>query len=85
MARCVALYSVKSRQWLEVAVGRYDEGERELLLKTLDQLDPNDILVLDRGYPAWWLFAAQQGQRTVAYLMALGLIPLARRKRGYIA
>jgi len=66
MARCVALYAVKSRQWLEVAVGRYDEGERELLLKTLDQLDPSDILVLDRGYPAWWLFAALQG-RGVTY------------------
>ena len=62
MARCVALLSVASQQWLEIVVGRYDEGERELLLKTLDQLEPNDILVLDRGYPAWWLFAALQGR-----------------------
>jgi hypothetical protein len=60
MARCVALFSVASRQWLEVIVGRYDEGERELLLRALDQLKPSDILVLDRGYPAWWLFAALQ-------------------------
>ena len=60
MARCVAVYSVASRQWLEMIVGRYDEGERELLLKALDQITPNDVLVLDRGYPAWWLFAALQ-------------------------
>lgn len=41
-------------------VGRYDEGERELLLRALDQITPNDVLVLDRGYPSWWLFAAPQ-------------------------
>jgi hypothetical protein len=62
MARCVALFSVASKQWLEMIVGRYDESERELLLKALDQLDSDDILVLDRGYPAWWLFAALQGR-----------------------
>jgi hypothetical protein len=62
MARCVALFSVASQQWLEIIVGRYDEGERELLLKALDQLEPDDILVLDRGYPAWRLFAALQGR-----------------------
>jgi Transposase DDE domain len=62
MARCVALFSVASRQWLEMVVGRYDEGERELLLKALDQITPNDVLVLDRGYPAWWLFAALQAR-----------------------
>lgn len=60
MARCVALYSVASRQWLEMIVGRFDEGERELLLKALGQILPTDILVLDRGYPAWWLFATLQ-------------------------
>lgn len=62
MARCVALHSVASKQWLEVIVGRYDEGERELLLRALAQINADDILVLDRGYPAWWLFAALQGR-----------------------
>ena len=37
MARCVALFSVATRQWLEMIVGRYDEGERELLLKALSR------------------------------------------------
>jgi Transposase DDE domain len=60
MARCVALFCVASKQWIEVIVGRYDQGERELLLQSLAQVKANDVLVLDRGYPAWWLFAAMQ-------------------------
>ncbi len=62
MARCVALFSTACRQVLEVTVGRYDEGERELLLRTLGVLQTDDVLVLDRGYPAWWLFAALQAK-----------------------
>jgi hypothetical protein len=33
-------------------------GERQMLFEHLDHLRHNDILVLDRGYPAYWLFAA---------------------------
>jgi len=58
MTRCVPLFSAACRQFLEVIVGRYDEGERSLLLRALGALKSNDVLVLDRGYPAWWLFAA---------------------------
>ncbi len=57
MARCVGLYAVAARQFLEVVVGRYDQGERALLLKALGLIKPDDVLVLDRGYPARWLFA----------------------------
>lgn len=60
MARCVGVFSVARHQWLEMIVGRYDEGERELLLRALDQITPKDVLVLDRGYPAWCLFSALQ-------------------------
>jgi hypothetical protein len=60
MARCVAFFCVASKPWIEVIVGRYDQGERELLLQSLAQVKANDVLVLDRGYPAWWLFAAMQ-------------------------
>ena len=28
-----------------------------MLMEALDQLDPDDVLVLDRGYPAAWLVA----------------------------
>jgi len=64
MARCVALFSTATRQLLEVAVGRYDEGERALLLRTLGTLKEDDVLVLDRGYPAWWMFALLQARKT---------------------
>ena len=33
-------------------------GEREMLMDHLDKLRSNDLLVLDRGYPAGWLIAA---------------------------
>lgn len=38
-------------------------GERQMMFEHLDRLQPNDVLVLDRGYPARWLIAhlAQQG------------------------
>ena len=32
-------------------------GEREMLVNHLNILKPNDLLVLDRGYPAIWLIA----------------------------
>jgi hypothetical protein len=35
-----------------------DVGERQMLFEHLDKLRHNDLLVLDRGYPAYWLFAA---------------------------
>lgn len=65
MTRCVALFSTATRQLLEVTVGRYDEGERALLLRTLGMLKEDDVLVLDRGYPAWWMFALLQARRIV--------------------
>lgn len=62
MARCVALFATATRQVLDIKVGRYDMGERELLLGSLEALKPDDVLVLDRGYPAWWMFAALQAK-----------------------
>lgn len=32
-------------------------GERQMLFEHLEALDPHDLLVLDRGYPARWLIA----------------------------
>jgi hypothetical protein len=32
-------------------------GERSMLVEALDRLGPDDVLVLDRGYPAAWLVA----------------------------
>ena len=53
MVRGVALFATATRQVLDITVGRYDEGERALLLRSLGVLKNGDVLVLDRGYPAW--------------------------------
>ena len=62
MARAVALLSVATGQFLDVRLGAYEQGERALLMGALDALRADDVLVLDRGYPAWWLFAALQAR-----------------------
>ena len=46
------------------------QGERALLLRALGVLKSDDVLVLDRGYPAWWLFAALH-DRAVQFCMRL--------------
>ena len=63
MARVVGLLAVTSNQMLHAEIGSYADGERSLLLRALGVLSADDLLVLDRGYPAWWLFAlfAQRG------------------------
>ena len=70
MARCVALFATATRQVLDITVGRYDEGERALLLRSLGILKSDDVLVLDRGYPAWWLFCALH-DKAVQFCMRL--------------
>lgn len=35
----------------------HDRGERQFLFEHLDRLSPNDLLLLDRGYPCRWLVA----------------------------
>ena len=63
-------FATATRQLLEVAVGRYDEGERAALLRTLGALKEDDVLVLDRGYPAWWMFALLQA-RNIAFCVRI--------------
>lgn len=70
MARIVGLLAVASKQMLHVEIGGYDVGERGLLSRCLGALCATDLLVLDRGYPAWWLFALF-GQRGLAYCARL--------------
>lgn len=70
VAKLVGLFAVASRQVLHVQIGAYLDGERGLLLRALQALAPTDLLVLDRGYPAWWLFALF-AQRKVAFCARL--------------
>jgi hypothetical protein len=64
MARALGLYSPASGQMLKATLAGYDAAERALLADLLPHVDEHDLLVLDRGYPAAWLFALlQQRQR----------------------
>jgi hypothetical protein len=70
MARVVGLLAVASNQMVHTQIGSYADGERNLLVRALGELSAGDLLVLDRGYPAWWLFALF-GQRGIAFCARL--------------
>lgn len=64
MARALGLYSTASGRMLKAILAGYGAAERALLVPLLAHLNPDDLLVLDRGFPAVWLFALlQQRQR----------------------
>ncbi|MGH8497212.1 MAG: hypothetical protein ACRERV_00110 [Methylococcales bacterium] len=56
-----------SKLMLKTVLGRFDDAERVLLTQLLPHLDQNDLLVLDRGFPAVWLFTLLQ-QRQLPFL-----------------
>lgn len=62
MARALGLYAAASGRMLKADLSGYAAGERELLLPLLPSLAQDDLLVLDRGFPAVWLFALLQQQ-----------------------
>lgn len=52
------LFDVLNQITVDAYLGPKSEGEREMLTRHLAQIRANDLLLLDRGYPAFWLFAA---------------------------
>ena len=55
--RLFALYLPGSELTLHASVYDPTGSERQMLVESLDRLGPQDLLVLDRGYPAAWLVA----------------------------
>ena len=53
--RLFALYLPGAELTLHAAVHSASEAERAMLANALDKLGPDDVLLLDRGYPADWL------------------------------
>jgi len=51
-------------------------GERQMLFEHLDALQPDDLLILDRGYPATWLIAALN-QRNIPFCMRVDALGFA--------
>jgi len=56
-ARASALCEASTGLILCADLAADSKDERSMLAEQLDHLQPNDLLVLDRGYPAYWLFA----------------------------
>ena len=61
--RISQLFDVLNRITIEASLAPNAQGERELAHKHLARIGTGDLVLLDRGYPAYWFFAAirQQG------------------------
>lgn len=57
LARASALCEASTGLILRADLTSETQDERSVLASQLDQLQSDDLLVLDRGYPAFWLFA----------------------------
>jgi hypothetical protein len=55
-ARVSQLFDVQNRITLDALIRPKSEGERELAAQHFTKLMPTDLVLLDRGYPAAWLF-----------------------------
>ncbi len=53
----MALYLPAAELTLHASVHGASVSERQMLFEALACLGPDDLLVLDRGYPATWLVA----------------------------
>ena len=56
MARVSQLFDVLNKLTIDALITPKRIGERELAAQHLLNVMPNDLILLDRGYPAWWLF-----------------------------
>jgi hypothetical protein len=56
MARVSQLFDVLNKITIDAIICPKNRGERELAAQHVLQLMENDLVLLDRGYPAWWLF-----------------------------
>jgi hypothetical protein len=63
VARVSQLFDVLNEVTLEALIGPKAVGERELAARHMAKAGPGDLVLLDRGYPAFWLFVLirQQG------------------------
>lgn len=58
IAKAFGLLDVANKIMIHGQLAPHASCERTLLLNSLNQLTPQDLLVLDRGFPAFWVFAA---------------------------
>ena len=49
------LYDVLNLLTIDAEIAPYVESERDLLMQHMDKIEKGDLLLLDRGYPSFWL------------------------------
>jgi len=49
------LYDVLNQITIDTRLSPYASSERDLFMQHLDKVKPGDLLLLDRGYPCFWL------------------------------
>jgi hypothetical protein len=57
LARVSQMYDVLNKVTVDAWIGNKTQGERECAAQHFVLLTPNDLVLIDRGYPAFWLFA----------------------------
>jgi hypothetical protein len=57
MARVSQMFDVLNRVTVDAIIKPKSIGERELAAEHVLKMMPGDLLLLDRGYPAWWVFS----------------------------
>lgn len=62
MATCSILYDTLNLVPIDGQIASYKISERELLVEHLEYTEKGDLLLLDRGYPAVWLFFLLQAK-----------------------
>ena len=55
-ARASQMFDVLNKITVDAIISPKSEGERELAAFHFLKLQPQDLILLDRGYPAFWLF-----------------------------
>src|SRR6185436_14291416 len=63
LARISQVYDPLNGLILDALIAPYHRDERDLLVEHLAALEPGSLLLLDMGYPAFWLFAALQTRK----------------------
>lgn len=62
MAKILAFYDPLNKFTIHSTFNEYKADERDQLFENLSVARPDDLLLLDRGYPAFWLFSAIKSQ-----------------------
>ena len=76
LAQAIGLFDVSSRLMRHARLAPARSRDGELLAACLDQVGEQDLLLLDRGFPALWLFAGLLQQRKAFCMRIDGLMTL---------